>query len=64
MSGSKSVIKRSLLGLLLCLPLMAHAWWNTEWAYRKKIALDIEVLDVMKRLQIGQLGLVTDRLVK
>jgi biopolymer transport protein ExbB len=34
------VVQRALLGLLLCLPLMAQAWWNTEWSYRKKIALD------------------------
>jgi biopolymer transport protein ExbB len=34
------IFQRALLGLLLCFPLMAHAWWNTEWSYRKKISLD------------------------
>jgi len=35
-----AIVQRALLGLLLCLPLVAQAWWNTEWSYRKKIALD------------------------
>ena len=39
-SPSWGLVQRALLGLLLCLPLMAHAWWNTEWTKRKKIALD------------------------
>lgn len=25
---------------LLCCPMLAHAWWNNDWAYRKKIVLD------------------------
>lgn len=32
--------QRALLAVLLSLPLLAHAWWNTEWSYRKKISLD------------------------
>jgi len=36
----RRILTRALLGLLLSLPLLAHAWWNTEWAYRKKITLD------------------------
>lgn len=34
------LVQRAILVLLLSLPMMAHAWWNTEWSYRKKIALD------------------------
>lgn len=34
------LVQRAILVLLLGLPMMAHAWWNTEWSYRKKIALD------------------------
>lgn len=34
------ILQRAIWGILLCLPLMAHAWWNTEWSYRKKISLD------------------------
>jgi biopolymer transport protein ExbB len=26
--------------LLLLLPVLAHAWWNEDWAYRKKITLN------------------------
>jgi hypothetical protein len=26
--------------LLLCLPARSHAWWNEDWAYRKKITLN------------------------
>lgn len=35
-----ALARKALLGGLLCLPMVAQAWWNTEWAYRKKIALD------------------------
>ncbi|RTL34120.1 MAG: DUF2341 domain-containing protein [Burkholderiales bacterium] len=35
-----AIFQRAMWGMLLCLPLMAHAWWNTEWSYRKKISLD------------------------
>ncbi|SPE28745.1 MotA/TolQ/ExbB proton channel family protein [Burkholderiales bacterium] len=32
---------KCLMGLaLLCAPLLATAWWNGDWAYRKKITLD------------------------
>lgn len=34
------LVRRAMLVLLLGLPVMAHAWWNTEWSYRKKISLD------------------------
>ena len=30
----------ALLTLLLVLPMSAHAWWNAEWKFRKKITLD------------------------
>lgn len=33
-------IKLALLALLLCIPVAASAWWNADWAYRKKITLD------------------------
>jgi len=33
-------IKGILAGILLWSPLVATAWWNADWAYRKKITLD------------------------
>jgi len=33
-------IKGLLAGLLMCSPVLANAWWNADWAYRKKITLD------------------------
>ena len=34
----------ALLTLLLVLPMSAHAWWNAEWKFRKKITLDTSAL--------------------
>ena len=34
----------ALLTLLLVLPISAHAWWNAEWKFRKKITLDTSAL--------------------
>jgi biopolymer transport protein ExbB len=34
----------ALLALLLVLPMSAHAWWNAEWKFRKKITIDTTAL--------------------
>jgi biopolymer transport protein ExbB len=34
----------ALLSLLLVLPMSAHAWWNADWKFRKKITLDANAL--------------------
>lgn len=36
---SKRIV-RALLLLVLLAPAAAQAWWNTDWAYRKKLTLD------------------------
>lgn len=52
----------ALLGLLLVLPVSAHAWWNADWTLRKKITLDtvaasvqaeVSTVPVLVRLSTG-----------
>jgi biopolymer transport protein ExbB len=33
-----------LLAVLLICPQLAHAWWNNDWGYRKKITIDAQKL--------------------
>jgi biopolymer transport protein ExbB len=35
-----SRLRRFALALLLVFPTLTHAWWNEDWAYRKKILLN------------------------
>ncbi len=63
---------RNLIFLVLLLaPMLAHAWWNTDWAYRKAISVDtspvganlpVEVneVPVLVRLHTGNFGYFLD----
>ena len=48
----------ALLALLLVLPMSAHAWWNAEWKFRKKVTLDTtslvgEAADVAENVPVA-----------
>ncbi|MGC3981036.1 MAG: DUF2341 domain-containing protein [Steroidobacteraceae bacterium] len=53
--------------LLLCLPMVSHAWWNEEWNFRKEITFDLTPtaaditgtptdVPVLIRLHLGNFG--------
>ena len=44
-----------LLGsLLFCLSGLSHAWWNDEWAFRKKISLDTSAAGLETKANVDQ----------
>lgn len=60
-----------LLVALLMTPTLAHAWWNNDWGYRKKITLDAQKLQqdgvkipaeslALVRLHTGNFGFFAD----
>jgi biopolymer transport protein ExbB len=53
--------------MLLCLPMVSHAWWNEEWNFRKEITFDLTPkgaditgtpsdVPVLIRLHLGNFG--------
>jgi len=51
----------TLVFILATLPSLAQAWWNEDWAYRKKISLDAQQLQ-QTGIKIANEGLVLVRL--
>jgi biopolymer transport protein ExbB len=50
-------LRTACFGLLLCLPLAGHAWWNADWSQRTKIVLNTSVQGVTTTEAVNTLPL-------
>jgi biopolymer transport protein ExbB len=64
-------VRKLLAFVLLIAPLVANAWWNEEWSFRKEITLDLSIaganiagspadVPVLIRLHLGNFGYFAD----